>query len=109
SKKRSGNWGTLVGRPIFEAAHCSVRIASKDQAAQIGDGQLIAVGFRLLVRNREQIERNATICVPKRLDRRQLRRLIFERIAAMRIAEEYLKRDKNGEQPEGHRQDGEGL
>jgi len=60
----------------------------QDEAAKVRNRQLIAVRLGLLIGNGEQIERNAAMGVPDRLDRRQLRRLMLESVEAVRVAEE---------------------
>ena len=76
----------------------------QNEAAKVRNRQLIAVRLGLLIGNGEQIERNAAMGVPDRLDRRQLRRLMLESVEAVRIAEEELQRHQHGQQPQRHRQ-----
>ena len=81
----------------------------QNKAAEVRNRQVEAVRLGLLVGNGEQIERDAAMRIPNRLDRRQLRRLMLERVEAMRVAEQKLQRDQHGQQPQRHRQHRAGL
>ena len=76
----------------------------EDEAAEIGNGDLVAVRLRLLVGNGEQRQRRAADGVPARLDRREFGRLIGERVEALLVAEHDLQRHERRQQPKGHRQ-----
>ncbi len=64
----------------------------QNEAAQFRDGNGVSVRLGLFVRDGEQIELDVAMRVPDRLDRRQLRRLMLERVEAMRVAEQELER-----------------
>src|SRR5438309_9621025 len=68
----------------------------------MGNRHCKAVRFGTLVRPREQHELARTAAVPMRLDRRDLRRLMLERIEAVLVADEELQRRSDRSEGDGH-------
>src|SRR5947209_6986411 len=67
------------------------------------------VRFGLLVRQCEQHELARSAAVPVRLDRRDLRGLMLERIEAMLVANEELHRRDDGGKADGHADHGAAM
>ena len=78
----------------------------QNEAAQFRNRHDIAVRLGLFVWDGEQIEFDVAMRIPDRLDRRQLRRLMFECVEAMGVAKQELKGHEHGQQPQRHRQHG---
>ena len=75
----------------------------QNQAAEIGDRQRIAIGSAFSSGMANRVSGEVALGVPAGLDRRELRRLIFERVQAMRVAEEELQRNQYGQEPSASR------
>ena len=71
-----------------------MEIVGQNEAAQIRNCHDVAVGLSRFVGDGEQIELDVAMGIPDRLDRRQLRRLVLERVEAVRVAEQKLQRDQ---------------
>ena len=60
--------------------------------------------FLLFVGNGEQSQRHTTLGIPACFDGREFCGLMVARVQAVLIADDHLKRDENGQQPQRHRQ-----
>jgi hypothetical protein len=82
----------VIGREVIQPLQFTFRIVAQNQGRALGDldGEIVAP--LLLVRDREEHERRALLGLPERLDRRDLRRLVLERIEAVQVARENLQR-----------------
>ena len=59
----------------------------------------VAVHLRRLIGNREQRQRHTAGRLPAGLDRGQLRRLMFERVETVLVADQDLQRNENRQEP----------
>ena len=85
----------LVGGKILQALDRAVEAVRQDQAAEIGDLDGEAVGSACVVGNGEEDERDCAAGLPMRLDRRELGRLVLERVQPMLVADEDLQRHQH--------------
>jgi hypothetical protein len=67
----------------------------QNEAAEVRNRDDVVVRRGLFVGNREEVQRNATLGIPDRFDRGQLRRLMLERVKTVLIAEKYLQRNEH--------------
>src|SRR5262245_49051731 len=74
----------------------------EEERGAVGNSQRKSVRFGTLVRPCEQHELARSAAVPVRLDRRDLRRLMLERIEAMLVADEELQRRDDGSEGDRH-------
>ncbi len=103
-KKGMATGGRSSAGKSLRPAHRAVRVMGENEAAQVGDRDGEMVRRRGVVGNDEQVQRHAAFGVPDRLDRGELRRLMFERVEAVRVAEKDLQRNQHAEQPQRHRE-----
>ena len=74
----------------------------EDETAEAGDFDRATHCRCGIVRNAEQRERSGLRGVIASLDRCELRRLVFERVKAVLVAEKHLQRHQNDEQAQRH-------
>ena len=93
---------TLVARKILEARKAAVPLVRQDQAAEMRDGDLGAIPLVGLVGKREQHQVRGAVVIPVGLDRRDLRRLVLQRVESVLIAKQQLQRTQDREHADAH-------
>src|SRR5262249_57381348 len=94
----------VLGLELPEALDLAIETMGQDEAAEIGHLDREAIGLVGRVGNGEQRERKGRLGIPPRLDGGGLRRLMRGGVESVLVAQEYLQRNQEGEQPERHRQ-----
>ena len=85
----------MIGKRV-ESLQLRVRIVREDQRRSLRKQQRVVGASLGLVRDADERERRAALGVPDRFQRRDLRRLVLERIQPVLVADPDLQRHEHG-------------
>ena len=93
--QNTGSTGGWRSRKLVQALDLAVELVAQDEAGQLGDRDLEVVLALVAVGDGKQQQRRAALGVPQAFHRRDLLRLVLQRVQPMLVADEDLQRDQH--------------